>query len=1159
MRNLPETVHEYNIPRLNIWFIVSSFLLLLCVGWMLADDYFREWKPIQRQSKKFEIQKLTQDSAAAEKRMQEAGYADITKRRDEAAALIESHKSRHEELSAAFDKTRAALEIKKIKYAAEKAKLDEYKSTYDGTVELKKGAKAIAKALADLRHQEGVVADLDTVLVNLDAAKSAAQQELDTLDGAKKVAEKDLAKLSTEKNLIEKRLGQLRSKILPLVVDQPLVEFAAPTVSVKQVIAEDHKYSLNFVDVPRIDRCITCHTFAEKKDTLPDGEEGFRFANLPQPWKSHPRPDLFVDPNSPHPINRFGCSVCHLGWDRGTTFINSAHTPAFYPVKQDYAKMPLVEGKPYWVATASAEKWKPGLLGKVKEEQKLAADKRTLKASGHGDSARLQEVRAALEASRKGIQNQYGFNADDLAKFEFASMTQEEAWEKAPLKWEHAHHKEDPMRPREFNDSSCLKCHQGVTDIPTKPDPAGGSGLNPGEKLNAGLRLIEQAGCYACHKMRTLEASVMHKVKAGESLDSISHHFVAEPHAILAANGLANAAALKVGSELTIPVRVPYPKPGPSLLKIAGKTSKDWMRKWLADPKGFRPNTFMPQFWNVDNNRDGTHYEGLPTTPGRPPSSFDWADRNAVEMAGITEYLFNISEKPAYPAPPAGDVERGKKLVNSVGCLGCHVVDQKLADIAFKDQRYRSQGPMLLGSGSKYDAGWLYAWLKDPSQYRHDTRMPDLRLNDQEAADITAYLMGERNTEFDAQKLPEIKPDVLKDTALDYYYQKGMMSLEHAGKEVAGMSDEKKLLLIGDKAVQRYGCMNCHNVKGLENAKPISEELTEWATKRPGQLDFGFVEIPHNLYAFLHQKLDAPRSLDRVATKRPLEMLKMPQFNFSEAQIELIMTAVMGMTNEKPDGKARRVLTENEWYVENGRWLVKELNCLGCHVNEDGNGIQKGGAIRRTMDDEQPSLYPPSLAGVGTKVRPAWLHAFLKNPGSHVFRYWLPARMPTFNLSDDQLNTLTQYFAMREHQPYPYETDTTQDLPTPSRELIEAGAKIVSQAGCMTCHVVRTPEAAREAGNGAIDLADVRLRMRPKGIMAWLQDPQAVSPGVNMPGFWEKGKPSQLKDILDGDSQKQMEAVAAYLSVYGTPAAPAVKPPAPAPAPSPAPSPKAAK
>ncbi len=1141
MRNLPETLHEYNIPRLNIWFIVFSLILLITTLWMVADDYFREWKPYQRQSKIFEVQKLREDAATAEKKMQEAGYTDVTNRLAHARASIEMQGAQKDAIQERLNRVMSDFSVTKIKYATEKALLDQRKSEFDESVELKKGAKAVHECEVALHHQEAVVAGLDVEVQALEDKRAEQMKALDQIRGDWEKADKERKKLETGKGLIEKRLKYVNSKLLPALLDEPLVEFAVPTVAVRQVIAEDQKYSLNFVDVPRIDRCITCHTFADKNDTVAGGGEGFRFANLPQPWKSHPRLDMFVDPNSPHPINRFGCSVCHLGWDRGTTFINSSHTPGFYQVKRDYVKLPLVEGVPYWLPSSEVEKWKPGLVAKVQEQAKLAEEKQKLKEAG-AKGARWQEVRSSLQTARAELQNQYGMSVDDLSKFEFASMTQEQAWQEPKLSWHHMHHKEDPMRPREFIESSCLKCHQGVTDIPTKRDPERGSGLDPGEKLTAGLRLIEQAGCYACHKMQALETVVKHTVVTNESLQSISHTFVAQPETIMAANGLASAMDIRVGRELNVPVRVPYPKPGPSLLKVAGKTNKEWMQKWLSNPRGFRPNTFMPQFWNVDNNRNGTHFEGLLTGADGAPISIDWADRNAVEMASIAEYLFSISEKPEYPAPPAGNAERGDQLVKSVGCMGCHVVDKKLDEVAFRDRRYRSQGPMLFGSGSKYNPGWLYAWLKDPSQYRHDTRMPSLRLSDQEAADITAFLMANHNAEFDGLKVPELKPEVLKDTTVDVL--KDSMPVSQAIEKAGRMSDQEKLLCLGDKMVQRYGCMNCHNVKGMETAKPISIELSDWASKSPTKLDFGFIEIPHENYTFLHQKLQAPRSFDRVETKRPLEYLRMPQYNFSEEQIELIMTAVMGMTGENPGDKSRRILTENEWYVENGRWLIKELNCLGCHVNEDRDGVKHGGAIRRTMDEDKTFLYPPSLAGVGTKTRPTWLHSFLKHPGDHVFRYWLEARMPTFQFTDDQLNTLTQYFALRDKQPYPYESDTTEAPPAPPKELVEAGEKIVVKLECLKCHAPRNAAQAAEDGSTAINFSMIKHRMRPKGIIAWLKNPQGITPDVNMPAFWPPGQPSQVKDILDGDSDRQIEAVAAYLSVYNA-SAPAAAPTAP--------------
>ena len=64
------------------------------------------------------------------------------------------------------------------------------------------------------------------------------------------------------------------------------------------------------------------------------------------------------------------------------------------------------------------------------------------------------------------------------------------------------------------------------------------------------------------------------------------------------------------------------------------------------------------------------------------------------------------------------------------------------------------QGPNLIGLGSKVSAKWLYNWIKDPKNYWEKTRMPNLRLTDQEAKDITAYLMSFTNYDFDNQEIP---------------------------------------------------------------------------------------------------------------------------------------------------------------------------------------------------------------------------------------------------------------------------------------------------------------------------------------------------------------------------------------------------------------------
>ncbi len=44
----------------------------------------------------------------------------------------------------------------------------------------------------------------------------------------------------------------------------------------------------------------------------------------------------------------------------------------------------------------------------------------------------------------------------------------------------------------------------------------------------------------------------------------------------------------------------------------------------------------------------------------------------------------------------------------------------------------------------------------NPKNYWEKTRMPNLRLSDQEAKDITAYLMSFKNEEFEKQSIPQL-------------------------------------------------------------------------------------------------------------------------------------------------------------------------------------------------------------------------------------------------------------------------------------------------------------------------------------------------------------------------------------------------------------------
>jgi cytochrome c2 len=594
-------------------------------------------------------------------------------------------------------------------------------------------------------------------------------------------------------------------------------------------------------------------------------------------------------------------------------------------------------------------------------------------------------------------------------------MTQKDAWIKNHH-WEEQEFLVQPMRAKKYTQASCLKCHSDQTSLPG------------GEELDHGRRLVEQLGCWSCHKMRQLETYTTIKIKEGEDLDSLCKSYDVDPAEVLKLN---QNATFKVGAELVLPIRT-LRKPGPSLYKIASKDSKDWTRKWLASPVAFRPNTYMPRFWGLDNNKD---------TPAR----------NDVEINAITEFLFSVSERPEYSAPPVqGDVERGKKLVSQLGCLGCHVVDEKLVDMKvppkltkymdnWQYRRHRSQGPELEGTGSKTAVNWLFAWLKDPKQYHPKTKMPKLRLSDEEAADAAEYLAGLHNEATDKETLPAIDPKVLDDVTLEYlevtlphdtaveklakadlsdtiemyfvdetimpYFQDaGKLAREEAeqavakkkfeeefddamGKKadelaahikkvkaamqaardaVAALSaEQKKNVYLGSKLISRYGCFACHSIRGYENAKSIGTELSEWGSKALNKLDFGLLEIERSRESWLHQKLTAPRSFDIGR----IGVTRKPQ--------ELLKMPKFNLTEQQKDqiitvvtGMTDEKMTPKEpKQLSPSEFQIERGNWSVKELNCQGCHLieGRGWAIRAT--DIPAGLEPPMVSGTPTQLQ----------------------------------------------------------------------------------------------------------------------------------------------------------------------------------------------
>ena len=257
---------------------------------------------------------------------------------------------------------------------------------------------------------------------------------------------------------------------------------------------------------------------------------------------------------------------------------------------------------------------------------------------------------------------------------------------------------------------------------------------------------------------------------------------------------------------------------------------------------------------------------------------------------------------------------------------------------------FRSHGPNLDGTGSKVKPGWLYAWVRNPKGYWHETRMPDLRLTEKEAADITAYLMSLKHDEFRARPRPESEP-AIRDAIIREHLLAASVPVAEVERRLAAMDDQARTLFVGEKTIGRYGCFGCHNIAGFEKTSPIGVELTEEGSKLVERLDFGFQhgKIPHTLPAWVHLKVMEPRIYDERKVKKP---------GRAAAHAQVLGERRRGRTPSPPRScpsprkwcplAAQKQLGADEKYVQRGARLVREYNCRGCHqIGEKGGSIRE--------------------------------------------------------------------------------------------------------------------------------------------------------------------------------------------------------------------------
>ncbi|MGB1874613.1 MAG: PA14 domain-containing protein [Akkermansiaceae bacterium] len=190
---------------------------------------------------------------------------------------------------------------------------------------------------------------------------------------------------------------------------------------------------------------------------------------------------------------------------------------------------------------------------------------------------------------------------------------------------------------------------------------------------------------------------------------------------------------------------------GPSLAGIGSRLDEAWMARWIQNPEDHRPGTRMPALFH--------------------------GPEAAQKSADIAAYLASMKAKKP-KAGNKGNKDAGAKLYKALNCYACH-------DMHAVDSIERIP---LVNVSRKYKRHALASFLQNPGEHHEATRMPDFKLNKQQAADLAAFL-------FTLKQSPEpTAPEPLP----------------------RGDAARGKTLLT------QSGCMNCHDAPGHQNEAKFS-------------------------------------------------------------------------------------------------------------------------------------------------------------------------------------------------------------------------------------------------------------------------------------------------------------------------------------------------
>jgi mono/diheme cytochrome c family protein len=488
------------------------------------------------------------------------------------------------------------------------------------------------------------------------------------------------------------------------------------------------------------------------------------------------------------------------------------------------------------------------------------------------------------------------------------------------------------------------------------------------------------------------------------------------------------------------------------------------------------------------------------------------------------------------PLAGAPQLNQGRQLLSRYGCVHCHTVKLPSGGT----MKATDDPPALSHIADKTTREWIYAWLKDPQAYASTSTMPNFKLSDDDARDISAFMIANSTPQAGDTAGLSAKASADPAAGASLYGESFCASchaVQNAAGNLVGGDVGPELTRVGSKVKPewlqawlrnpraydaetamphyRFSDPQVATLSGFLLAKADSDLLTNVHLEAaiPEQIahgkrlvsDYGCascheiagIKKPENFAPELTRIGSKPVTQlvflpgmqhtlpDYIATKvkQPRAFgqgLKMPQYTFTPAQIDSLATALLAFNDRSstlPPSLTVAAKPESD-YQPAGKAgkLMTDLACFSCH-RINGHGGDMA----------------PDLTWEGSSVQRQWLVEFLKNPNT--LRPSLIRRMPKFNLTDAEAIELTDYI-MTVYQSPAVDHDSMPLSGYPQGQ-VELGKQLFyGKYACQGCHIVDTKT---DKGYIGPTLTQVGTRLTAAWIFQWMKNPQALRPGTQEP------------------------------------------------------------